>query len=79
MSTKKIKVLGSGCKKCGVTTERVRAVAQELGVKVEVEKVEDFAEIARFGVMATPSVVVDGAVVHVGSVPTLESIAAWIR
>jgi len=76
---KNVKVLGSGCQKCRVTAEHVRAAADSLGVEIELEKVEDFAEIAAFGVMATPSVVVDGVVVHTGSVPTAKMIEAWIR
>lgn len=76
---KNVKVLGSGCKKCRITTEKVRSAAEELGIPLELEKVEDFAEIASFGVMATPSVVVDGVVVHTGSVPTRELIESWIR
>lgn len=76
---KNVKVLGSGCKKCRVTTERISAAADKLGVEIELEKVEDFAEIASFGVMATPGVVVDGVVVHAGSVPSAEMIEGWIR
>ncbi len=75
---KNIKVLGSGCKKCRVTTDSIRATAEKLGVEIELEKVEDFAEIASFGVMATPSVVVNGVVVHTGSIPTTKMIETWI-
>lgn len=76
---KNVKVLGSGCKKCRVTTDIIRATAERLGVELEIEKVEDFATIASFGVMATPSVVVDGVVVHTGGVPSREMIEGWIR
>ncbi len=76
---KTIKVLGSGCSKCQVTAENIRTRALALGVEIELEKVEDFAEIARYGVMATPSVVADGVVVHTGSVPTAQVIDEWLR
>ena len=76
---KNVKVLGSGCKKCRVTSDNISATAERLGVEIALEKVEDYAEIASFGVMATPSVVVDGVVVHTGSVPTPQMIANWIR
>ena len=76
---KNVKVLGSGCKKCRITADSISAVAKTIEIEIEVEKVEDFAEIASFGVMATPSVVVDGVVVHTGSVPTTKMIEAWIR
>ena len=75
---KNIKVLGSGCKKCRTTTDTIRTTAQRLGIEFELEKVEDFDEIASFGVMATPSVVIDGEVVLTGSVPTAEMVESWI-
>lgn len=76
---KNIKVLGSGCKKCRTTTDNIVATAEKLGVKIEVEKVEDYAAIASFGVMTTPGVVVDGVVVHSGGVPTEGMIESWMR
>ncbi len=76
---KNIKVLGSGCKKCRVITQNISATAERLGVEIELEKVEDYAEIVSFGVMATPSVVVDGVVVHAGGIPTTKMIEGWIR
>ena len=40
----------------------------------EVEHVTDFAEIAAYGVMSTPALVVDGRVVSFGKVLTVEEI-----
>jgi small redox-active disulfide protein 2 len=66
----KIKVLGPGCPNC-VTLERVtRQVLDAMGVEAQVEKVTDYAEIAGYGVMTTPALVVDGTVVLAGRVPT---------
>lgn len=77
--TKHVKVLGSGCSKCRATAEAIRTTAATLGVVIELEKIEDFAQIASFGVMAVPGVVVDGVVVHTGSVPNAQAIERWIR
>lgn len=76
---KNVKVLGSGCRNCHTTSDSIRAVATKLGVEIELEKVEDYAQIASYGVMATPSVVVDGVVVHSGGVPTPKLIETWLR
>lgn len=65
--------------KCHLTVDSISATAKKLGIEIEIEKVEDFAQIASYGVMATPSVVVDGVVVHSGSVPTATMIESWIR
>ena len=75
---KEIKVLGSGCANCKATAKLIEKVAAEQGVNVRIQKVEDFAEIAGYGVMTTPGVVVDGKVVHAGGIPDREAIAAWL-
>jgi len=75
---KAIKVLGTGCANCRATTQRVEAVAKELGMAITLEKVEAIQDIMSYGILATPGVVVDGKVVHSGGVPTRERIAGWL-
>ena len=55
-----IKVLGSGCANCKNTIALIEQVAKANGVAVTLEKVEELREIARYGVMRTPGVVIDG-------------------
>lgn len=74
----KIEVLGSGCRKCNATAEAIRQTAAELGSPAEVDKVTDPRALLRHGVMSTPAVVVDGALVHSGSVPDREKITGWL-
>ena len=74
---KQIKVLGSGCRNCQTTYDLIRQVAEERGVEVELEKVQEMAEIMGYGVMSTPGVVVDGQVVHAGGVPDRRTVASW--
>ncbi len=76
---KVIKVLGTGCAKCQTTKALVEEVARELGLEITVDKVEDVAEIVRYGVMSTPAVVVDGKVMHAGGLPEREKIAGWLK
>ena len=64
----KIKILGSGCKYCEALTENTKAALKELDIQAGIEKVTDFAEIARYGVMRTPALVVDEKVVSFGKV-----------
>jgi small redox-active disulfide protein 2 len=75
---KDVKVLGPGCKRCEATEQMVRTEAQKLGVEVTVEKVTDYAEIAKFGILSTPGVVIDGKVVHAGGLPKAEDLAKWL-
>ena len=75
---KNVKILGSGCKRCLATAEMATAEARKLGVEIELEKVTDFADIARFGIASTPGVVIDGKVVHAGGLPKPEDMAKWL-
>jgi small redox-active disulfide protein 2 len=73
-----IKVLGSGCRNCQTTAQLIAEVAQAKGVDIVLEKVTAIAEIAGFGVMSTPGVVIDGQVVHSGGVPDRKTIEGWL-
>jgi small redox-active disulfide protein 2 len=63
-----IKILGSGCTKCRQLEAATKAALQQLGIDRAVGHVTDFSEIAAYGVMATPALVVDGKVVSCGRV-----------
>ena len=67
-----VKVLGPGCRNCHRLEERTREALSRLGLEAEVEKVTDYGEIAAYGVLRTPGLVVDDEVVHSGSVPTTD-------
>ena len=66
--TKSIKVLGSGCAKCQALEKAAVESLGELGMDTAVDHVTDFAQIASYGVMSTPALVVDGKVVSYGRV-----------
>ncbi|SMD11503.1 small redox-active disulfide protein 2 [Desulfocicer vacuolatum DSM 3385] len=73
-----IKVLGPGCAKCKKAEKIVREVVDKAGSDATVEKVTDMMEIAGFGVIATPSVVVDGEVKCAGKIPSKDEILSWL-
>lgn len=74
-----VKVLGSGCAKCNALEDAVRAALTELGMDPAIGHVTDFAQIAAYGVMATPALVVDGKVVSCGRVLRKEEAKAAIQ
>ena len=76
---KSIKVLGTGCANCRSTVALVEAVAKEKGIEIALEKVEDLPAIMGYGVMSTPGVVIDGAVVHAGGVPARAKVEGWFE
>ena len=73
-----IKVLGPGCAKCQKAEKIVKEAVQESGVDAQVNKVTDLMEIAEYGVLGTPAVVIDGKVKSVGKIPKKEEIKKWI-
>ena len=73
-----IKVLGSGCTNCKRLEENTRKAVEELGLNATIEKVTDFKEIMRYGVMRTPALVVDEKVKVWGRVPTAEEIKKYL-
>ncbi|WXR60242.1 thioredoxin family protein [Peptostreptococcaceae bacterium AGR-M142] len=69
-----IKILGGGCKNCDTLYENAKNAASELSLDCEFEKVGDFVEIAKYGVMKTPALVVDEKVVVSGRVANKDEI-----
>lgn len=74
-----IKVLGSGCAKCKATVDTLTKVAAAKGVSITLTKVEDIRDIVGYGVMSTPAVVIDGKVVHAGSIPSSDKVEGWMH
>lgn len=74
-----LKILGSGCTKCMELEKAVRTAAAELQLNYEVEHVTDFAEIASYGVMSTPALVLDGKVLSYGKVLSAEEVKTLLK
>ena len=70
----KIEVLGPGCPKCRKTAENAEKAVNQLGVEADVVKVEKLDEIAKYGVVITPALVVDGELKVTGRVPSVEDV-----
>ena len=51
----------------------------ELGMETTIDHVTDFAQIAAYGVMTTPALVVDGKVVSYGKVLKKDEVKALIQ
>ena len=75
---KNVKVLGTGCANCRATLKLIEDTAKAKGVEVQLEKVENIADILGYGVMSTPGVVIDGKVVHAGGVPSKAVVEGWL-
>ena len=63
-----VKVLGSGCTKCNQLEAATKTALEQLGMDTTIDHVTDFSQIAVYGVMTTPALVIDGKVVSFGKV-----------
>jgi small redox-active disulfide protein 2 len=70
-----IKILGSGCANCVRLEANTKQALSTLGMEATVEKVTDYGDIASYGVMKTPGLVVDEEVLVSGRVPGAAEIA----
>ena len=78
-TTAGVKVLGSGCAKCHALEEAARAALAELNMDTTIDDVTDFSQIAAYGVMTTPALVVDGKVVSYGKALKKDEVKALIQ
>ncbi|MGM0380322.1 MAG: thioredoxin family protein [Bacillota bacterium] len=69
-----IKVLGSGCSKCGKLMKVTQEIVKEENLDANVEKIEDIKKIMSYGVMASPGLVVDEEVKFAGRLPSKKEI-----
>ena len=75
----RIKICATGCSHCSAMRENVKEAVKLLGLpEEELACVSDFNEIARLGVMSTPSLIIDGKLVSAGKVLSVDRIMALI-
>ena len=74
-----VKILGSGCAKCNQLEAAAKAALEQLGMDTTIDHVTDFSQIASYGVMSTPALVVDGKVVSYGKVLKTEEVVKILQ
>ena len=74
----RIHVLGPGCSTCDRLEKDVREVLAEMNIAGDLSHVTDAAEIAAFGVLGVPALVINGRIVCVGTVPDRNRIRQWL-
>jgi small redox-active disulfide protein 2 len=74
-----IRVLGQGCANCQALTQRIMEILSELNLAADFEHVTDIKEIARYGVMQSPALVINGNIVARGTVPNKAQLIEWFK
>jgi small redox-active disulfide protein 2 len=75
----KVQVYGTGCANCLALEKTAKKAIKELGVNVEVEKIEDMDKILEAGLLSVPGFAVEGEMKSMGRVPSVEEIKKWIK
>jgi small redox-active disulfide protein 2 len=71
---KSIQVLGSDCPNCRELYNRVVVATNELGIKTEVEHINDIKRIIEIGVMSAPVLMINDEVVLTGKLPSVSDL-----
>ncbi len=71
---RRIKVLGTCCRKCNTLHNNTMQALQQLNIEEQVAYIGDYATIAGYGVMSTPALVVDEKVILVGRSAEVEEL-----
>jgi hypothetical protein len=73
-----IKVLGVGCPRCEKLEQDLMTMMAELNIAAGLEHVRNPIEIASYGVMGSPALIINGEVKAVGSVPPTSKLKEWL-
>ncbi|MEO0206732.1 MAG: thioredoxin family protein [candidate division WOR-3 bacterium] len=73
-----IKILGPGCPSCEQLEKDVRAVVQELNIAADIQHIRDLKEISKYGIVATPGLVINNKLVSTGKMLNRNQIKDWI-
>ena len=74
-----IRVLGQGCPNCHRLTMEVMASLTQLNLEADLEHVTDINEIAEYGVVGTPALIINKKAKSVGKVPSQSRIKSWLE
>ena len=73
-----IKVLGPGCANCQKVEAVAKTAVANMGVKAEITKVTDYAEITSYNVLSTPGLVINEKLVAAGRIPSNAEVMTWV-
>ena len=75
----KIEVFSVGCSKCRLIEVATHAALEELGLNIDVDKLQDPMEAQSRGVTVQPALFIDGKLMVQGRVPSVDEIKGMIN
>jgi small redox-active disulfide protein 2 len=74
----RIVVIGPGCSQCNRLEQVVMQVLNEMALPASLEHVTDIKEMAKYGLVRTPALVINEKVVAMGTLPSAKTIKEWL-
>ncbi len=74
-----VAILGPGCYSCNRVEQDVMAVLSETGIQAAVNHISDPNQIAEYGMLPTPALIINGKVKSKGTVPSKSMIKKWLE
>ncbi len=74
-----VRVLGMGCANCRRLEQETMAALAELNLPADFDHVQDIKEIAKYGALGMPALVINGKIKSVGRVPPRKQIIEWLK
>ena len=71
-------VLGPGCAECNRLEQSVMVALNELRIPASLDHVTDMKKTSKYGLIATPGLIINGEVVSGGKVPQINKIKEWL-
>ena len=74
-----VKILGPGCPNCEKLEQMIFRVMADSNIAGDVEHVRDLAEIANYGLVPTPALVINGEIKSSGRLPQERQVLQWLK
>jgi small redox-active disulfide protein 2 len=73
-----VKVLGPGCMNCEKVEQNTRKAVTNMGLEAQISKVTDRVEMQKYGLLATPGLVINEKLVCAGRIPEESEVMTWL-
>ena len=73
-----IKILGTGCARCRELYDAAAAAVAQAGIQATLTRVEKLDEIAAYGVVFPPALVIDEQLRSAGKIPKPAQLVQWL-
>ncbi len=73
-----IAVLGMSCARCSQLEDDVRDLLSEMKIAANLHNITDLKELAHYGLLGSPALVINNKVFSVGEVPPKSKIRQWL-